>query len=134
MVDLKAFLGAEILNDMFEVLNRLQEKAISGQFIYRGESCIYPQVSSSLYRQCVKEGIVPKGMANTTKGKGLLLSELQDDIVEQAQSFLPDQRNSSQARVRGGSDPMRNPNSAEYKTLGLIQHYGGPTNLIGLHY
>ena len=60
MVDLKAFFRDEVHNEMLELLDRLRKKAMSGPFIYRGEPKIYPKVSSSLYRQCVEEGIDPK--------------------------------------------------------------------------
>ena len=133
MVDLKAFFGDEVHNEMLEVLDRLRKKAMSGPFIYRGEPKIYPKVSSSLYRQCVEEGIDPKDPENTSERNRPLLSVLEEGIVNQAQSFLPDQRHPYGRKGEAASFPKRETwriNSEEYKILCQIQHYGGSTNLI----
>ena len=58
---------------------------------------------------------------------------MEEGIVNQAQSFLPDQRHPYGRKGEGVSFPERKTwgiNSEEYKILCQIQHYGGSTNLI----
>ena len=77
--------------------------------------------------------MTPRIPENTSERDGPLLSVLEEGIVNQAQSFLPDQRHPYGRKGEEASFPKRETwrnNSEEYKILCQIQHYGGSTNLI----
>ncbi len=118
---------------VIEVLGHLQQQAMAGQYIYRGEPKIYTNVSSSLYRQCKEGKIVPNDMEHLGDWHQKIW-DLQKDIVVQTRRFLPGQQKLDMHERLFWDNPSYSlawhTESSEYETLCQIQHYGGPTNLI----
>ena len=131
MIDIKELFGPEIQDEMFSVLRRLQQKAMQGRYIYRGEPEIYSKVCSSLYLECEELGIAPKDSENTGDWFKQLW-ELQVDIVIQARRFLPGKQELFEHGFWSDQSYSLSweTHTPEYEILCRIRHYGGPTNLI----
>lgn len=118
---------------VIEVLGHLQQQAMAGQYIYRGEPKIYAKVSSSLYRQCEEGEIALNDMEHLGDWYQQIW-ELQKDIVVQTRRFLPGQQKLDMHERLFWDNPNYSlawhTESPEYEILCQIQHYGGPTNLI----
>ena len=84
------------------VFKELARKAVTGEYIYRGEHAVYDKVSSSLYRRYkdIDEG-------------GTAIETIQEEILKQALAH----------------DPGRS-SEEEEDTLAELRHNGGETNVI----
>ena len=92
--------GDETLDKILEVTNQLVKLAHNGDFIFRGESECYEEVSSSLYRQCSDAD--PSGSFD--------VEAIQKDILNRAKAYTNE--------------------ADDLEILSQLQHYGGRTNLI----
>ena len=133
MTGFNTLFGAEVHSEMDRILHSLQQKALEGRYVYRGEPKCYKDVRSSLYRQCKTEGIVPDAPGKSDRWCEQLW-ELQKDIVVQTRRFLPEHQKLPHFQERNfwphGCSLRPYTDTAEYEILCQIQHYGGPTNLI----
>ena len=91
------------LNEVLQVVNDLAVKSAGGDYIYRGERRIHPNVASSLYRQWYE----------VIGDDGFDIEIIQREILDQAKSY---------ARYTGETD--------DFEILSQLQHNGGATNLI----
>ena len=98
-------------NTVEEVLRKIEEKAGTGEYLYRGEPehyqehPYYGKVSSNLYREFLKDDDFD------VRSEHFNIEDLQKAMLEAAKEF------------------SRKPDS-EKEYLAEIQHYGGKTNLI----
>ena len=133
MTSFKSKFGDKVLDEVFQVLDGLKEKAVSGNFVYRGEPECFGYVRSSLYQQCEERGLAPDDPENPGDWYKQIWN-LQKDIVIQATRFLPGQQalDTSEWRFWDNSGHSLGlvTNTPQYKILCQVQHYGGPTNLI----
>ena len=133
MTDFKTLFRTEVHSEMDSILHSLQQKALEGRYIYRGEPTCYKDVASSLYRQCKNARIGPKSSEKPDDWYEQLWT-LQKDIVVQTRRFLPEHHNLPHFQEKDfwtcGCSLRPYIATAEYKILCRIQHYGGPTNLI----
>ncbi len=88
------------LNRILEIIGRIAETTADGDFIYRGESEHYEQVSSSLWRECRKE----------MGTEEFDIEAIQARMLELAKGYTHEEDN--------------------FEILTELQHYGGHTNLI----
>ena len=133
MTGLKTLFRTEVHSEMDSILHSLQQKALEGRYIYRGEPTCYKDVASSLYRQCKKARIGPNAIEKPDVWNEQLW-ELQKNIVDQTRRFLPEHQNLPHFQGTNfwlqGCSLRPYIATEEYKILCRIQHYGGPTNLI----
>ncbi len=133
MTDFKSRFDAKIENKINRLLYYLRQQALNGKYIYRGEPENYQEVSSSLYRQCEKRGILPNEKQNSLEWQKQMW-ELQKDIVIQTRKFLPGRQKLDMYERdfwgQGGYSLMPYIDTEEYEILCQLQHYGGATNLI----
>ena len=133
MTGFRTRFGQRVQDEVFKVLDDLQEKAVSGNYIYRGEPECYGYVRSSLYLQCEERGFAPDDPENPGNWFRQIW-DLQKDIVVQARRFLPGQQSLEQYERQFWTDVGHSlslvTDTPHYETLCQIQHYGGPTNLI----
>ena len=88
-----------------EILQKIEEKANSGEYIYRGESKHFETVSSNLYRVFLEH----KGF--DVEAEQFDIEVVQTRMLDDAKKYL---------RRTGGNSEL----------LVEMQHYGGKTNLI----
>ena len=103
-------------------IDEIVEKTQGKDYIYRGESELYPQVSSNLYRAYLNLGV--KDPAEAVK-------ESQELIVGEAKKFL-DENNFYDTFLPTISPyaSLISNNRDRFEILAQLQHYGGQTNLI----
>ena len=96
------------LNRILEIIHEIIERSANGDYIYRGEPEDYGKVSSSLWREIVKE-----------------LSKQGIDIPIINTKFV-------QTEMRSAVQNYANETAgeSEFEIMGELQHYGGKTNLI----
>ena len=92
-------------NTVDEILQKIEEKANSGEYIYRGESKHFETVSSNLYRVFLEHKDLD------VEAERLDIEVVQKRMLEEAKKYL--RRTSSDCEL-----------------LVEMQHYGGKTNLI----
>ena len=92
-------------NTVDEILRKIEEKAVPGEYIYRGESKHFETVSSNLYRVFFERADFD------VEAEHFDIEVVQKGMLEEAKKYLR----------RTGSD---------CELLVEMQHYGGKTNLI----
>ena len=92
-------------NTVDEILQKMEEKADTGEYIYRGESKHFETVSSNLYRVFLEHKDFD------VEAEQLDIEVVQKGMLEEAKKYL---------RTTG----------SDCELLVEIQHYGGKTNLI----
>ena len=112
--------GSNTQNNLNCVLKKIAEivkKSADGDYIYRGESECYDEVSSTLYR------VVPHNLEpGRLLSEGVRVSEevrvdiVQNGILEEAKRYL--------GQTGGIND------AKDIEVLTELQHFGGKTNLI----
>ena len=109
-------------DSVLEKINEIVEKTQGEDYIYRGESELYPQVCSNLYRAYLRLGV--KDPAEAAK-------ESQELIVGEAKKFL-DENNFYDTFLPTISPyaSLISDNRDRFEILAQLQHYGGQTNLI----
>ena len=109
-------------DSVLKKINEIVEKTQGEDYIYRGESELYPQVSSNLYRAYLSLGV--KDPAEAVK-------ESQELIVGEAKKFL-DENNFYDTFLPTISPyaSLISENRDRFEILAQLQHYGGQTNLI----
>ena len=91
----------DALNAVLEIIGKIAEKSVNGNYIYRGEPKYYDKVSSTLYRQY--EDDIEAERFEIEVAQGEMLKDAEDYIHE---------------------------TDKEFEILTQLQHYGGKTNLI----
>ena len=112
-------------NDQFhEVLEKIREivrKTEGKYYIYRGESELYPQVCSNLYRAYLSLEV---------KNPEEAVQKSQKLIVKEARSFLTGNNfYDTFIPINSGFAPISK-ESPEFEILAQLQHYGCRTNLV----
>ena len=107
-----------VLKKIHEIVEKTQGK----DYIYRGESELYPQVCSNLYRAYLSLGV---------KDPAEAVRESQELIVREATKFL--EENNFYDTFLPTISPyasLISDNRDKFEILAQLQHYGGQTNLI----
>ena len=90
----------DIQSEIRKIIDRIEKKSASGDYIYRGEPKRYKKVTSSLYRQYAKE----------IEAEYFDIEIVQDEMLTEAKYYVYEKD--------------------EFEILTQLQHYGGKTNLI----
>ena len=109
------------LNQVRDIIRKIEDKSASGDYIFRGEPECYPKVSSTLYRQY--EEILIDG--SNVEG-------FQNEMLTAAKEHLPGTTSDFETPVRRLYTAIGIPAEPDdyFETLTELQHYGGKTNLI----
>ena len=89
-----------IQHEIRKIIDRIEKKSASGDYIYRGEPKRYKKVTSSLYRQYAKE----------IEAEYFDIEIVQDEMLTEAERYVYEKDG--------------------FEILTQLQHYGGKTNLI----
>ena len=109
-------------DSVLKKINEIVEKTQGEDYIYRGESELYPQVCSNLYRAYLSLGV---------KDPAEAVRESQELIVREATKFL--EENNFYDTFLPTISPyasLISDNRDKFEILAQLQHYGGQTNLI----
>lgn len=90
----------DIQREIKKIIDRIEKKSASGDYIYRGEPKRYKKVTSSLYRQYAKE----------IEAEHFDIEIVQDEMLTEAKRYVYEKDG--------------------FEILTQLQHYGGKTNLI----
>ena len=101
-------MGEDIQGRIRDIINKIEEKSANGNYIYRGEPEDYGKVSSSLWREIMKE-LSKQGIDIPIINTKFIQTEMLSAVQNYANETTGE---------------------GEFEIMGELQHYGGKTNLI----